>query len=369
MKYNEIKVPQLGVNDDFVILNNYLFQEGDKVTTDEIVAIVESTKMSIDINTDHGGHFFPLCEEGAEIKVNEPLGYIFETMEELNHFKAIYTSPKESSPLEEKGVSSGKVTKKAKELLKRHSLSLEDIKPESGILREKDVLNFLASKNTDVKFPEYQKDREQVVIFGCGKGSRTVMETLSTNQSYQVVGFIVDRADPPEGIDGLPVFNLPDYEFLKSKEISTVALAITNSLERLDIFRKLVKSGFKVINAIHKLAYVSPTASLGQGNHVKAGAIIDTNSKISDACIIDNNVTIPHDNIVKEGAHLAPGVTLGSSITIGKNAIVGIGSSISSGVVVGDFSVVSVGSSVTTNVEQNSVVEGVPGKVIGMTKK
>ena len=78
-------------------------------------------------------------------------------------------------------------------------------------------------------------------------------------------------------------------------------------------------------------------------------------------------MVIAHDNQIGDGCHLAPGAVFGSSIVVGKNTVVGIGVSVSTGINIGKNSIVSVGTSVTNNVKECSVIEGVPGKVIGKT--
>ena len=60
---------------------------------------------------------------------------------------------------------------------------------------------------------------------------------------------------------------------------------------------------------------------------------------------------------------------MGSSIHIGDYTVVGIGASISTGVNIGKNCIISVGSTVMKDVPDNSIVEGVPGKIIGTVKK
>jgi UDP-3-O-[3-hydroxymyristoyl] glucosamine N-acyltransferase len=131
---------------------------------------------------------------------------------------------------------------------------------------------------------------------------------------------------------------------------------------------KFENAGFELINAIHPESFISPTVQLGRGNHIKAGAIIDSNTRIGDNNIIDNAVTIAHDNIIGNGCHLAPACTLGSSIEINDYTILGIGSSVSTKIKIGKGCIVSLNTSVVNNINDNSLVEGVPGKVVGKTK-
>ncbi|MFC1577305.1 transferase, partial [Candidatus Omnitrophota bacterium] len=155
---------------------------------------------------------------------------------------------------------------------------------------------------------------------------------------------------------------------LISLGINKVFSEIANSEFRLRLKGRLGEAGIQMVNLIHPNTYIAPSVKLGQGNFIKVGAIIDSNTCIGNCCIIDNNVIIAHDNIVEDSCHLAPGVTLGSGITIGKKTIIGIGASISTKVRIGKDVIVGVGSSVVQDVPDNSIVEGVPGKIIGKRK-
>jgi len=368
-------VPQIGVNDDSAVVVEYLFNEGDHVDKNDTLITVESTKSIIEIFAETSGYFLPCCEVGEEVGVNGELGYIFTSIEDLNrHKKSLNpkTIPiKHSNSEHRKILTSGSfenITKKAQSLISKYSLDVSSVKSESTILREKDVLRHLSLLKQKISYPEFDIKKTQVVIYGCGNGARTVMETLLNSSEYQVVGFIADRENHKTEIEHLPVLPIFNPDELKRQEIHNISLAITDSVKRLTVFRNLEKNNFKVINAVHSRSYISPTAKIGRGNHIKAESIIDTNSTLGSACIVDNNVTIPHDNIIEDGVHLAPGVTLGSSITVGRNSIIGIGSSISTDIMIGEYCIISVGSSVTMNVPDRSIVEGVPGKIIGTRK-
>lgn len=211
--------------------------------------------------------------------------------------------------------------------------------------------------------------KQKIVIYGTGLGGQTLRECIALYNKYEVAFFLDD--DPPKVgsyVSGIIIRNGSDMTKLKKEGIFGIATEIANSKKRLEIKEKAKECGLELINVIHPSAYIASSVKLGKGNFIKAGAIIETNSIIGDCCIIDNGVIIPHDNIIEDGCHLAPGVTLGSSIRVGKHSIIGIGTSISTKIIIGKNVIVSVGSSVTRDIPDNSVVEGVPGKIIGKRK-
>ena len=211
--------------------------------------------------------------------------------------------------------------------------------------------------------------KERVAIYGAGPGGKTLKESIELTNKYKVYYFIDDDENlVGSSIEGIPVISGNDLKKLKKKSIFNIATEIASSEFRLKLREKLKEQGFDLINVIHPNSYIASSAKLGVGNFIKSGAVIGTHTRIGNCCIIDNNVTIPHDNIIEDGCHITPGVSMGSGIIIGKESIIGIGSSISTKVVIGKRVIVSVGSSVTRNIPDNAIVQGVPGRIIGERK-
>lgn len=83
---------------------------------------------------------------------------------------------------------------------------------------------------------------------------------------------------------------------------------------------------------------------------------------LGDGCLIGHNVvfaTLNHDLAPAKRSSMIP-----APIVVGKNVWVGSNSTILAGVTIGDNAVVAAGAVVTKDVEANTVVGGVPAKVI-----
>jgi UDP-perosamine 4-acetyltransferase len=107
---------------------------------------------------------------------------------------------------------------------------------------------------------------------------------------------------------------------------------------------------------------VSPSAQIFPGVVVMARACAGPLSVLRDYCIVNTGTIVEHDNSIGIAAHLAPGVALGGSVTIGDRTLVGIGSSIRPGVKVGQDVVIGAGSAVIADVADGSVVGGTPAR-------
>jgi sugar O-acyltransferase (sialic acid O-acetyltransferase NeuD family) len=361
-KYSEIVAPQLGVNDESAVLIEWSCNDKEKVSKDDVVCIFESTKATFEVNSPDSGYLGILINEGETVKVNQVIGIIIFDKKEVNQIIADYRVEQGNDQIEIP------ITKKAKELALKHKIDIGKISSLGPMIRTHDVKKLIRAKKVEsIERPKLKinERKESVVIYGAGKGGATIFETLELGDEFEVVAFIDDNLQG--SFLGRPIYRNDEISTLYKKNIKRGIIAIANGKKRCLLGDTLEKSGFKLINAIHPNSYISSTVKLGKGNHIKAGAIIDTNTIIGNNNIIDNGVMIAHDNNIGEGCHLAPGCVLGSSIEINDFSILGIGSSISTKVKLGKGCIVSLNTSVVNNIADNLLVEGVPGKIIGKT--
>lgn len=104
---------------------------------------------------------------------------------------------------------------------------------------------------------------------------------------------------------------------------------------------------------------IPATAQIGEGTifpHAGSGVVIHSTAIIGNDCIILQNVTIGG----KKGSKNSP--------NIGRNVMIGAGAVILGAVNIGDNVAIGANSVVTKDIPSNSVVVGIPGKVIRKLK-
>lgn len=167
-------------------------------------------------------------------------------------------------------------------------------------------------------------------------------------------------------IDGVPV--LGNIEKLaavaKVYRIHRAVIAIGDNDARRRLSEHAKSLGLRLPVLIHPNAYVSPSARLGDGTVVMAGAIVNTHVKTGELAIINTRASVDHDCELGDNVHIAPGVNICGNVTIGDGTLIGVGASVLPGLIIGSDSIVGAGAVVIRDVPSNSTVVGCPAHEI-----
>jgi sugar O-acyltransferase (sialic acid O-acetyltransferase NeuD family) len=362
-----IYAPQLGVNDSTIRTVAWKIKPFEKCNAGKKIVEIETTKSVYEVDVQADVFVYPLTSDGEETKIEKPIAICSDNLEDLKDGLKLVSEEKEES------TNRKVITEKAKELIKRLNLNEKTIreKLDGKVIREIDIKKYFDEINNESFLPDSFLDNSQkpkVMIYGAGAGGQVAREIINLNKRFDLVGYLDDSPSLINNNMALPIYNGKNLEGLANRGIKGIFIAIASSQIRASIRQRMEKAGIDLITLIHPRAYISDSAIIGCGSIVKAGAIIDSNVYVGNYCIIDNNVTLAHDSKLEDGVHLAPGVSTGGFVTVKKWSIVGIGSSIGTNITLGENCIVSPGSSVVFDVDDNSIIEGVPGKIIGIRK-
>jgi sugar O-acyltransferase (sialic acid O-acetyltransferase NeuD family) len=117
-------------------------------------------------------------------------------------------------------------------------------------------------------------------------------------------------------------------------------------------------------NIIHKNIEISASTRLGLGNMLNTGVVIAGHSTIGNFCSINRNSSIGHHTQIGNFCTINPNSTICGSIKIEDNVTIGASATIIDGLTIGKNSIIGAGSVVINDVPPNSVVMGVPGKIV-----
>jgi sugar O-acyltransferase (sialic acid O-acetyltransferase NeuD family) len=206
-----------------------------------------------------------------------------------------------------------------------------------------------------------------VVVYGAGGQARVLLELMDRAGICPLAGLVDDNpALAGTKIDGLPVLGPTDKlaAYVRVYRIHRAVIAMGDNALRKKFAEHARSLGLRLPVLIHPNAYVSPSAQLGEGTVVMAGAVVSAHAKLGELCIVNTRAAIDHDCELGDCVHLGPGSTLTGNVTVGNETLIGAGSTVLPGLIVGDNSIVGAGATVIRDVPSTTTVVGCPARPI-----
>lgn len=195
-------------------------------------------------------------------------------------------------------------------------------------------------------------------IIGAGGHAKVVIQTA------RAMGFRpVAIYDDNEQLQGNRVCDVPVQGKIRdlSKSDMPAVVAIGNNRIRKEIADSL-KLDWQTL--IHPNAVVDPAVTLGRGTVVFAGAVVQVDTQIGCHAIINTSVSVDHDCVIGDFAHIAPGCHLSGAVTLGEGVLLGVGSCARPLLKIGHWSIIGAGAAVVSEIPDQATAVGVPAKVI-----
>jgi UDP-perosamine 4-acetyltransferase len=204
-----------------------------------------------------------------------------------------------------------------------------------------------------------------VIVYGAGGQARVLLELMERAGISPIVGFVDDNAAlHGTKIDGIPVMGNIDRlsAIHRVHRIHRAVIAIGDNALRKKFADHARALGLRLPVLIHPNAYVSPSAKLGEGTVVMAGAVVSTHVTMGELCIINTRASIDHDCLLGDCVHIAPGVTLAGNVTVGNGTMVGVAACAVPGLCIGDDAIVGAGAVLIRDVASGTTVAGCPAR-------
>lgn len=212
---------------------------------------------------------------------------------------------------------------------------------------------------------------ERIILVGSGGCMREIawqiFELNSISPVWNILGYI-DKACPKYG-KGIAVgkIEIPylgtDENLLGCVEDVNVAICIGDGRLRKHISEKLMANPhIHFPNIILGETTICKDIDIGCGCIICVGTRISTNVKIGKFVLINMDSMVCHDGEIGNYTTLSPDVKIAGNVCIGEDCTIGIGARIKQGIIIKKNSFVGAGAVVVKNVEEGTMVVGVPAK-------
>jgi sugar O-acyltransferase (sialic acid O-acetyltransferase NeuD family) len=199
---------------------------------------------------------------------------------------------------------------------------------------------------------------ECLLVVGAGGHAKVVIDAArSAGSQFRLV-----LADDDERKRGQMVLSLkvivPVTDALNGVDAFHVAIGNNGARERMS--DHLIAKGLVNRAIAHPRACISKAARIAEGVFIAAQGIVGPDARVDRGCIINHGAVVDHDCHLGAFTHIAPNVTLGGGVRVGRRVLIGAGANILPGVSIGDDCVVGAGSVVLSDLEPRGVYVGVP---------
>jgi len=205
----------------------------------------------------------------------------------------------------------------------------------------------------------------EYVLVGGGGHAAVVLEAIRATGLIDPQGVLdADPARRGGNLSGIPILGGDEaWPELVRQGLRRFVAAIGSTGDtglRRRVFERMVSQGGVGLTIRHPTAVVSPSAVLGAGCQVLAGAIVNTGAAIGRNVIVNTGAIVEHDCRIGDHTHLATGCRLAGGVEIGEGTHVGIGATVIQGIRIGRDAVIAAGAVVIRDVADRAVVGGVP---------
>lgn len=172
----------------------------------------------------------------------------------------------------------------------------------------------------------------RLLVVGAGGHGRSVAEAADLSGLFEVIGFLDDALPAGDSVLMAPVLGPVTSIALHRSECDQVIVAVGNNAVREKVTLQLIEAGFDLSTVVHPRAFVAPSALLGPGSAVMAGAIVGTEVRLGMGVIVNCGAVVDHQANVGDYGHLGVNASMAGGSVLGTRAWMQVGSAIGYGV-------------------------------------
>ncbi len=346
-----VTIPTTDVNSESAVVVRWYVEDRAEVAAGQPLAEIETSKAILDVEAPDAGVLLRLRDAGEQLEIDQPLGYLFETLETLERYER-----ERSRAASTTDDDSGRITEPARRRAAELGLDVDEIASGTdGLVTTKLVDAFAAqvenAADGDLPDPlEARSGARRLVVIGAGLGATQVLDILLNDEGRQAVAVVDDdRERFGDVVEGVPVVGGIDRALALFAEgaFDAAVISISTSVPaRTRLRERCGQAGLPLVNVIDRTARIASGVQMGTGNvicancHFGVGTVVGDNNFISAYNSFDHHSELGSDISTGPGCmtsglvKLGDRCRLGTGVFIEPHVTVGAGAQIASGAVI-----------------------------------
>ena len=211
-----------------------------------------------------------------------------------------------------------------------------------------------------------------IAIYGSGGAGKEVydllQETPEDRAKWEEIVFIDDTV-PSGEYWGCRRFTFNDFQKEFIPEQIRIVIAVGEPKARQDLYERVKSAGYSLTPPmLHRLAFVSDSAVLGEGVVLQDGVRVSAETEMGANTFVNHRTMIGHNCKIGENCQISANVMIAGSVTIGDTVFAGVSCCIRDHTTVGEHSILSMGSVILKDVRPWKIVLGNPAREIAENK-
>jgi acetyltransferase-like isoleucine patch superfamily enzyme len=354
-----VLVPTTDVNSETALLVTWHVGDRSEVKAGQVIAEIETSKAIIDVPAPEGGILLRAAGEGVEVKLAEPVGYLFANLVALEAY-----AEAEQRRRDEAATSTRRVTEPARRRAEELGVDLASIAGEALITVAMVETAAAFAATAAIELPEPLPGTAglpRIALVGAGYGATQVIDILQAAKSGTAVAIFDDDAARWAGeVMGVPVaggFERLVELFSKDAFDAAIITISTSVPARTRLREALAASGIPLANAIHPTARIADGVTFGTGNVVCAFCNFNVGTLVGDNNVLSAYNSYDHHNRLGSDISTGPACVTSGLVVLGDRVRLGTGIFIEPHVELGDDVQVASGSVIVASVPPGHVVK------------
>lgn len=361
-----VTVPWTDVNSESAILVAWHVPDRSPVRAAGTLADVETTKAALEIEAPVDGVVLQLVAEGGELKLGEPIAYVFSDQAALD----AYEQERMRTATPELPADSIRATAKARQRAEELSVDLATVHT-SGLITVTDVEAAAAAASDDMHAERVPGElplpligdgiARRLLLVGAGLGATQVADILAEVPLQMAVAVVDDNSSLWRRlIRGIPVVGGSDRiaELWEAEAFDAVVITISTSVQARARLRELCRAaGVPLANVIDPRVKVSTGVVMGEGNVICAFVHLGTETRIGDNNFISAYNSYDHHNVLGSDISTGPGCMTSGEVEIGDRVRMGTGIFVEPKLTIGEGSIVASGAIIVRSVPAGHAVK------------